>query len=232
MDGTEFKAVLREETGTNKAKKIRMEAGKIPAIVYGNGLNPTNLTININELVKLFHRSPKSKNTLLNLTFDGNGKTEIHEVLAHKFEFHPVSRDIIHVDFIKIDPTKKLNIKTPVKLEGNAPGIKMGGILIQNTDVLKITCKPTDIPENIKVDVSTLEIGDNVRVKDLAEDKKIIINNPIHQILAQVQSSRVAKAAGMEDEEGAAAAPGAAPEAGAAPAVAPEGNNVNNNNKK
>jgi large subunit ribosomal protein L25 len=170
-------------------------AGKIPAVLYGEQTDPMPLLVDGTQLIKLYHASDNKKNAIINLVFPVKGKPQKQEVISYQFGYDPISNRINHVDFLKIGPNTKLVLKVPVILQGTAPGVKMGGTLVKEADMLKIECPSDSIPQNIAVDISKLELGQNIRVRDLPLSNKVKILSSQEKILAQVMVGKGAKAA-------------------------------------
>src|ERR1041384_6378832 len=148
--------------GKSAARKIRRE-GKVPAIVYGLGTDPTPVAVPNRELQHILHGA-SGINTLINL--DLSGKTDL--VLARQVVRHPVRHTLVHVDFIRVRRDQPVAAAVPIHLIGDQPqGVKDGGILEQITFTLSIEAKPADLPTGIEADVSHLEIGDQLTVGEL-----------------------------------------------------------------
>lgn len=218
-------AVKREELGKGSARRARA-AGRVPAIVYGSGMDPVPIEVSRRELVTAFH-SDAGMNTLLDIEVDGQNTL----ALAKDLQRDPVKGTLLHVDFVKIDRRKEVEVEVPVHLVGEAPGQKEGGVLEQPLFALHVRCLPLEVPESIEVAIGALEIGDSLRVGDLPpNDRYEVLNDPdavIASIAAPVSEEELqameAEAAGpaMEPEEGVeepAAEEEAAPAAEEAPA--------------
>ncbi|MGH7463966.1 MAG: 50S ribosomal protein L25/general stress protein Ctc [Longimicrobiales bacterium] len=158
-----LKAEPRQEIGKNAARKLRA-AGRVPAVVYGHGEQTRMLTVNAHELDLLFKRV-HWENTLIDLDIEGEGapvRTLVREVQAHAHKPH-----LFHVDFQQIHAGELVHVSVPVRLTGTAPGVKAGGVMMQNETDIDIRCLPDNIPEFIEVDVSGLDIGDSVHLRDI-----------------------------------------------------------------
>ncbi len=146
------------------AKEIR-KSGYIPAVIYGGGEEAKHVTLEKLSFMKSYKKSI-GDTALFYITVDGK---EIHTIIKSR-QMHPVTREIIHVDFLELHPGKAISIEVPISFEGEATGEAVGGKL----DVLmrKITahCLPKDIPEAITVDVTPLNIGDSIHVADIKID--------------------------------------------------------------
>jgi large subunit ribosomal protein L25 len=158
-----LKAQSRQDTGKNVTRKMRA-AGRIPAVVYGHGEETRMVSVDAHEVDILFKRV-HWENTIIDLDIDGEKapvRTLVREVQAHAHR--PF---IFHVDFQQIHAGEQLHVQVPVRLIGNAPGIKHGGVLMQTITDLTVLCTPDRIPESIDVDISGLEINDAIHLRDI-----------------------------------------------------------------
>jgi large subunit ribosomal protein L25 len=147
--------------GKSAARKIR-RAGKVPAIVYGQGTDPEPVAVPSRELQHILGGAGGS-NTLINL--DLSGRSEL--VLARQVVRHPVRHNLVHLDFIRVRRDQAVSAEVPIHLVGEAQGTKDGGLLEQDTFTLSIEAKPGDLPAAIEADISALGIGDQLTVADL-----------------------------------------------------------------
>ncbi len=154
-------ADLRTETGTNEAGRIRAK-GKIPAVLYG-GEKTVNICIDAVEFIRNF--KTVSENTIIDLSI---GKESPKEVLIKGYQVDKVKGHLIHLDFYEILRGKKLHTRIPLVIEGTPEGVRnSGGLLEQSLHELQIECFPKDIPSEIIVDVSHLEINQALHVSDI-----------------------------------------------------------------
>ncbi len=160
-----LKAEVRKQKGKSITRKLRAE-GLLPAVVYGAETDPIPLTLNAHDTEHLFH-SISVDNTIVNLELEGE-KIPV-PTLVREIQTDPVRSDLIHVDFYRIQTGVAVELDVPVHLEGTPKGVRDdGGVLEQPVYNLPIRCVPADIPEEIVVDVSELEIGDSIHVGELA----------------------------------------------------------------
>ncbi|OGS17905.1 MAG: hypothetical protein A3J83_06845 [Elusimicrobia bacterium RIFOXYA2_FULL_40_6] len=232
MDQITLESQTRTETTKGQLKKSRIE-GLVPAVLYGSDQKTIHLFVKEKEISKILG---VGFNQLINLRVDGSPKT----VLIKEIQKHVVSEKLLHIDFHAISLQKEIEVDVPVHITGECPGVKsQGGILEHVLRELKIRCLPTNIPKSIDIDVSNLNIGHNISVKDIAPPTNITILSVKDSIVLNVVAPtkiEVATAADTiaaspaepevitkgkkEDEEGAAATPGAKPAAaGAKPAA-------------
>lgn len=210
----------RAERGSRPAGRLRAR-GLVPAVVYGLGGDSVTVTVSARELNNIL-QSESGVNTVITLAVDGAEQL----TLARQIQRHPVRGELLHVDFVRVDPDVRVAAEVPVNLEGEPAGVKSGGVLEQLVFTLSIEAKPSDIPNSLSADVSALEIGDQIRVTEIALPPRVVAMQDDEELVAQVIAPRVEveeePAEGEEGElaegdEGAAAAEaaeGAEPEAG------------------
>ncbi|MEW6040191.1 MAG: 50S ribosomal protein L25/general stress protein Ctc [Elusimicrobiota bacterium] len=163
-----LEAQKRDIQTRGKLKSARKQ-GLIPAIVYGNREKSDALFINEKDVTKLL-KTEAGSNVLINLKYDSKSKT----VLIKEIQKHVVSQKIIHLDFQVISLEKEIEVSIPVKLSGESSGVKnQGGILESILREIKVKCLPKNIPQSIEIDVSNLNLGDQITVKDLKLPEKV-----------------------------------------------------------
>jgi large subunit ribosomal protein L25 len=206
----------RLATGKNAANRLRA-SDQIPAVLYGGGKDMETWSLQV---------ARKTLATLLNKGLHGNaifklnlkGTDQSRHVMIRDLALDPVSRKMLHVDFVRVLLERKLRVKSEVAIEGIPSGVKnAGGILNIVTHEILIECLPADIPETVKIDVSAMEIHDSFRVQDLKLGDKIKVLEKADRVLAHVGVPKaeevVAVVAAVPGAEGAVAVvPGAEPE--------------------
>jgi large subunit ribosomal protein L25 len=174
----------RLTTGKNAANRLRAQ-DQIPAVLYGGGKDMETWSLQVPR---------KTLATLLNKGLHGNaifklnlkGTDQTRHVMIRDLALDPVSRKMLHVDFVRVLLDRKLRVKSEIEIEGVANGVKTGGILNIVTHEILIECLPADIPESVKVDVSAMEIHDSLRVSDLKLGDKIKVLENADRVLAHV----------------------------------------------
>jgi large subunit ribosomal protein L25 len=169
----DLKAELRQEMGKGAARTLRRNE-RVPAIVYGAKVDPVMLSIETAEFNKVV-RDNGTQGVFINLAVDGEGK-KARTVMLKEVQMDVFQKEYLHVDFHEIDMDAKVTVSVPVVPAGEAKGVKEeGGILQIIRRELDIICKPADVPEEITIDVSAMEIGDAVHVEeiDLGENIEI-----------------------------------------------------------
>jgi large subunit ribosomal protein L25 len=194
---TILESTVREKKGTNNSKQLRKK-GFIPATVYGLEQEPISVSVKETQLEKLY-RNELGINIVFDLKINDNGKESSVKVKSYVVERNAISRNLISVDFLRVDDKKTIKSTVPVKLTGNSPGLKMGGVMIQKVREIVLESLPSEIPVAINVDVSNVALGEFIRIKDIAESYKAfnIITNEM-EIILKVAVPRTA----VVEEEG------------------------------
>jgi large subunit ribosomal protein L25 len=197
----------RSQRGKGGARKLRA-AGRVPAVVYGHGEETRSLTVDAHELERLFAQIHK-ENTIINLKISGD-RAEIR-ALVREVQAHPFRGDILHVDFYQIHAGERITVEVPIVLTGTPEGVKLGGMLQHALDGLEVRCLPDQIPNEIRVDVSQLGIGDSVHVGDLSvpEGVELLVDEErtVCSVIAPTVVTAEAPAEGAEPEAAAPAEP-------------------------
>lgn len=156
-----LQAQQREDFTRAATKKIRRE-GFIPAVVYGK--NKESQTVSVENMALLKALRDEGRNAIISLDIENGTKID---VMVHDYQKDPVKWDVTHIDFIIVDMSEEMDVAVTLHLEGDAQGVKEGGILQQPLYELQVRAKPRDIPEEITVDVSNLGIGDSLSVEEI-----------------------------------------------------------------
>ena len=192
----ELKASPRTEVGKKATKQVRNQ-GLIPCVIYG-GEKPVHVTAPINDFRNLLY-TPHVY--LVDIMLEN--KT-IHALLKD-IQFHPVSDAVLHIDFIQVHEDKPAVTKIPVVTKGFAEGVQEGGRLKTEIRRLKVKALPKDFPDTIEIDVTDIELGQSIKVRDLNLEGLELLD-PADAVVASVKLTRVAKgmaaAEGEEEEEG------------------------------
>src|SRR5688572_22088278 len=153
----------REQRGKGGSRKLR-SAGRIPAVIYGHGETTRSLTVDGRELERLFAHI-RRESTVITVKISGE-KAEV-KALIREVQSHPSRGTILHVDFYQIHAGERITVEVPIHLVGTPAGVKAGGILQHSLNELEIECLADQIPNEIRIDVTALEIGDSLHVSDL-----------------------------------------------------------------
>jgi len=211
MELVKVAATRRDTSGKNVARRLRA-SGQIPAIAYGRGEAAVQIAVSPQALVDVLAR-PLGRNSVIELDVGG---AEKFPVLLCDFQYHPVSRSLLHADFLKIDLEQPIDVDVPFVLTGKAKGVVEGGVLRQVFRKLPVRCLPKDIPVDIKYDVTELVLDDHVPVRDLALPEGVTVSLPAEQTVAAVVTEKKV----VEEEPTAAEAAAAAAAAAAVPGAA------------
>jgi large subunit ribosomal protein L25 len=199
----------REGKGKNACRRMRA-TGKVPGNVYGMKLDSFAVSVEARRIEEIL-RLGSGRNTIFTLSL-GDGQ-QSRAVMLRELQRDPVSERLVHVDFLRVDPTKKVHVQVPVRLLGTPEGVKNeGGVIDFVHREVEVSCLPSAIPEHLDVDVSHLHINQNVAVKELTATEGVEILDDLETILAVVASPRVEveEAPEAEEVEAEAAAEGAA----------------------
>jgi large subunit ribosomal protein L25 len=208
MSSHTLAAETRQQTGKGAARQLRSK-GLVPAVYYGAGQEATGLSVSPKELVAALSTA-HGRNVLLTLQI--GGKSQL--AMVQDLQIHPVTRKPLHVDFYRVDDTKPIEREVPFAAEGRAKGVVAGGELVVVYRALPLRAKPGTFPSRISVDVTNLEIGDHIKVKDLTLPEGVSVVLPSERNVVSCVTLRKRK-----DEEEVAAVPGAPAGASAAPAA-------------
>ena len=168
-------ALPREARGKGGARRIRRE-GRIPAVIYGNKQEPVTLSLESRRLAQALG-NPQFFIRLVDVELEGRK----HRVLPREVQYHPVSDAPLHVDFLRFDPDRRIAVAVPVRFEGekDSPGIKRGGILNVVRHEVEVNCTADNIPLEIVLDLSGLEIGESLHSSavTLPEEVEFVISD-------------------------------------------------------
>jgi len=185
MKTFDLKGTVRTDLG-KKATKADRVAENVPCVLYGVSDN-VHFTSTKGDLRKLIY-TPEVY--VVNLNIDGKKSKAIMKAL----QFHPVTDNVLHIDFLELTETKQVVVELPVKLEGLAEGVKAGGKLSLEMRKLKVKGLYTQIPENIVIDVTELGLGKSIQVAKVSVGKLEILNAK-NAVVAQVKLTRAARGA-------------------------------------
>ena len=192
MKSITIKGSKRESVGKSATKALR-NADKVPCVLYG-GENAIHFSAEEKAFKNLVY-TPNVYTATIELEGEKSATCILQDI-----QFHPVSDKILHVDFYQLFDDKEVTMEIPVTLEGSSPGVMIGGSLRFPNRKLKVKALPGNLPDEIKADISKLEIGDKLFVREL-EVENCTILHPENTVVAQVRMSRVAQAP-LEGEEG------------------------------
>lgn len=194
-------------TGSRASGRLRAE-GKVPGVVYGHGKEPVSVAVNWREL-----RHALVGEAGLNALIDLHVGSDTELVMVKELQRHPVRRDVLHVDFLRIDRDQELTVDVPIVLEGEATEVlNADGVVDQALFHLTVTSKPGNIPNELTVDVSGLTLGDTLRVSDLrlpagvttsVDPEEPVVSTSVSATVEEEPAEAADEAAEGEEAEGA-----------------------------
>jgi large subunit ribosomal protein L25 len=196
----QLNAEIRTEAGKGAARKLRAR-GLVPAVTYGPGFEPVSLAVQSNELKKLLNRIEKDS-TVFWLRYDRDGRKESKQVLIRELQVHPYRRRFLHIDFYAMPMDRVIDVEVPLVPEGEAVGVEKGGVVNQLVWTVNIRCLPGDIPENITVDVTELDVGDSIHIGAIADKYDVEFLDDESQAIITLDMPRVEEEEAPEEEEG------------------------------
>jgi len=212
---------LRKEQGKGVARKLRA-AGRIPAVCYRRNAEPVPVSLDPKELDLLLRNASSGINTLIDLKVTGGGDFDGRQVLVKELQRDPISGAYLHADLYAVDLQQKIHVAVPINLEGTPIGVSLGGGLLDYaTREVDVECLPNAIPEEFTIDVSELEVGQSLHVRDIVVPEGVeILNDPDVTVMSVVAPLAIEEEVPEEEEEGEegaavdaeATAEGAAPE--------------------
>jgi large subunit ribosomal protein L25 len=206
IDKSTLEVKAREGAGKGAARRLRSQ-GLVPAVVYGKHLEkPLSVAVDP-KAVRAAINTPHKFNTLITLKGVGGDQ----QVLFKDYQRDPVTRDILHVDFIAVREEDQVKVNVPLVLTGKAEGVAEGGLLTQIRREIEVYAKPRSIPEKIEVDVTALKIAQAMHINDVKLPEGVVVKSNVNYTIAVVSAPEGAA-------EAAPAAAAAAPAAAAAAA--------------
>jgi large subunit ribosomal protein L25 len=194
MEPQSLNIETRANTGKGVARQLRA-AGKVPGVFYGPGTDAVSITLSPKELTKVLHGEHR-RNTLLKVAVDGAE----HLALVKELQLHPVTRAIRHVDLYKVSLDSQVEVSVPFTTRGRAKGVVAGGELNVIFRDLPVRTTPDKVPALIKVDVTNMDLGDFIKVKDLTLPEGVVVTMDPERNVVAVAASRRRAAKGEDDE--------------------------------
>jgi large subunit ribosomal protein L25 len=172
---------------TKGAVKALRQKGKIPAVAYGDKETPLAVALDEKAILAILH-SKGGRNALINLKVGGGS----HPVIIKEIQRHPITRALWHVDFHRISLKKKIETRVPVRVKGEAPGVKVGGGVLEHlVREVRVRCLPTEIPAFIEADISNLQLNQGVRAKELQPPKGVEVLMDAESVIVHVLTIKV-----------------------------------------
>jgi len=188
MKSVALKAYPRSQVQRAEVTKLR-RAGRVPATIYGRQAKPQNLEISAKEISDLIHHSV-SENLLVDLSVESDARSK-RLALVKEIQHHPLDGKVLHVDFHEVAENEKVTVHVPVETTGEAAGVKTGGGTLEHVLFkLKVRCLPKDLPEQIVIDVTALEIGKAVHLGEIKAPEGVEILGDKHITVVAVAAPR------------------------------------------
>jgi large subunit ribosomal protein L25 len=190
----------RTPAGSNASRRLR-RAGMVPGVVYGMNVDPFTLTVDPRS-VDMILKLESGSNTIFKLKL-GEEDAKQRAVMIREIQRDPVTYSMVHVDFVRVDLDKVVQVHVPLALDGEPAGVKLdGGTLDVLHRTVHVECLPSAIPESLHLDVSALKIGDHVSISDLAAVAEVTILDSEDVVLAVVHAPREEEKIEEEEVEG------------------------------
>lgn len=202
MEQLQLTATTRKTTGNGPARVLRRN-GRIPAVLYGPDTDATLLSVNIHEFEQVL-KNHNINQMVLNLVIE-NGDAPSKSVMIKELQAHPVTNHLIHADFYEISMTRKIWVNVRVVVHGKSIGEERGGIVQLVRRELEVLCLPSEIPESIALDISSLDIGDAIHVEEIQLPEGVEISPETNFTVVTVTSVMAEEEPKEEAEEGEAA---------------------------
>ncbi len=201
MEQINLDVQLRKQVGSSSVRKVRREGG-IPAVVYGGGAAKTTLVNADRKVYERIHRQHMGESLIYHINvLDEGKKVADFPAIIKDIQLHPVSDEVIHLDFNRISLDKEIEINIKVITKGEAIGVKRdGGTLDHLMWELDIICLPTNIPHHIEADITNLGIHDSIHVKDLVLPKGVRTKHDPDAVVVTVAGSMREETAAAETE--------------------------------
>lgn len=177
----------RENTGKEQAKKLRRD-GKVPAVVYGGHREPVAITVDRKAVSELVTKGEHGIRSIFLLKMAGSDQQR--HAMIKELTIDPISRKMLHIDFVRVLMDEKVKVTIPVHLNGTAIGVKEGGLLDFQVRELHVECLPNAIPDSIEVDVAPLGHHDYYRIKDLKLPEGVKVLDDPERVVVGVTHAR------------------------------------------
>ncbi len=196
-----IEAQEREAGSSNAARRMRREE-KLPAVVYGGDKESTPIILNPREIISVL-KSESGQNTIFKLKVAGGAEDN---VMIFDVQIDPITYNLIHADLMRIAMDVDIEVSVPLRIVGDAKGVvEDGGVLDHSLRELVVSCLPGNIPENIEVDVSELEMNESIKVEDLLVPPDVtVVTEPdrsVASVVAPVSEADLEADLGVEGEE-------------------------------
>ena len=177
-----------------KATKALRKGGKVPSVLYYKGEEPVSLYVD----KQLLYKAMKSDQRIYEIDIN----SESQYVMIKEIQYHPVTDEVIHLDFMRVRRSEKITISVPIILVGKSTGVTEGGILTQSMNQIEISCYPTNVPDHIEVNIDDLVLNASISVADISiDDGDVEIISPDNLNVASVVTPREEEELVLSDED-------------------------------
>lgn len=197
MPDVTLTAETGRSTGTRPSRRSRAE-GRVPGVIYGGGKAADTVSFDRGDLRRALN-TEAGRNALVEIELNGESFT----TLVREIQRHPIRRDVTHIDFMKVDPTRPVELDVPIRLVGEPKQVTvMGGMTEQRLNSLRVRVRPDDIPDSIEVDISEMRLDRSLLVKDLdLPEGTVCLSRPQQAVVTAELTRAAVTSRGAEDEE-------------------------------
>ena len=205
MEFIKVNALSRNSKGKGAARRMR-NAGRVPAVVYGKNTETKTISVVPDELTKAL-AGPLRVNTPLDVAISDVDSQKVEDalVIVKDHQYDPITRELLHVDFLAINEAETVQVEVPVAREGRSVGEQLGGVLRMVHRTIPVVCLPKDIPAKIMVDVSALQAGTTFHANELTLSEGLTVALPPMEAILTISSVKEEEEASGEEGEAAAA---------------------------
>ncbi|MCK5594568.1 50S ribosomal protein L25/general stress protein Ctc [bacterium] len=199
MQKIQLQANVRKEINKRATKALRKQEC-IPAVLYGHGIKTLNLAVEqkkFEQVVKKMH----GENVLISLSMNDNGSSKQETVMVRGIQYHPVSDEMLHIDFYRILLHEKITTRINITLIGQAVGVKEGGVLDHSMRDIEISCLPDKMPGHFEVDITQLDVGSSIHVRNLKISDDVEILADTDQAIVSIVPPTIIKEEEVSEEE-------------------------------
>jgi len=203
MAEVSLEVARREQGGKNVARRVRA-AGKVPAVVYGGHRDPVAIEVDRKSISELIQKSEHGVRSIFLLKMSGTDQQR--HAMIKDIQIDPISRRMIHIDFVRIIMDEVVRVTVPVRLNGTAIGVKTGGLLDWQVRELHVECLPNAIPDSVELDINDLELHKYLRISDITLPEGVKILDDTERVVVGVTHAKAEPVAAEVEAEVAAVA--------------------------
>lgn len=191
MNFPKLETSIRTGRGKGSSRRLRRD-GKIPAVLYGKSVGPIALTVSPREIATAL-AGPLRTNTVLKLNISNapSGVAGEYNAMVRDYQYDPLSKNLLHVDFLSVALDQKIKVEVPLKITGRSVGEQAGGVVTVSFRTIPVECLPTAIPDAIEADITNLNIGTSLTVESLSVGKEVELLLPEKTSLVSVRTKKV-----------------------------------------